>query len=188
MSLNILHKVISHKEDLLSNYVSAMKPFGLRTYEEPDETGKLTLRWTKGKGPVEESRITAGHKYIPQWKVISSRVFYEHAGQPDKNGKYRVLSILEVLKPQEICTETYVIINAYDDETQAENLYKYLKTKFVRFLILQACSSIMVTKASYIFVPIQDFSVEWTDESLYKKYGLSQEEIDFIETIIRPME
>ena len=187
-AIDILHKVMSHKEDLLSNYVSAMKPFGLRTYEEPDETGKLTLRWNKGKGPVEESRITAGHKYIPQWKVISSRVFYEHAGQPDKNGQYRVLSILEVLKPQEICTETYVIINAYDDETQAENLYKYLKTKFVRFLILQACSSIMVTKASYIFVPIQDFSVEWTDESLYKKYRLDKEEIDFIETIIRPME
>ena len=187
-AIDILHKVLKENEDLLQNYVSSMKPFGLRTYEEPDETGKLTLRWNKGKGPVEASRITAGQQYIDKWKVISSRVFYEHAGQPDKNGQYRVLSILEILKPQEVCTETYVIINAYDSELQAENLYKYLKTKFVRFLILQACSSIMVTKASYIFVPIQDFTKSWTDAELYAKYGLTDEEIAFIEATIKPME
>ena len=87
-----------------------------------------------------------------------------------------------------MCTETYVIINAYESKTQAENLYKYLKTKFTRFLILQACSSIMVTKSSYIFVPVQDFNVEWTDAELYKKYGLTDEEINFIEATIKPME
>ncbi len=187
-AIDILHKVLRENEELLQNYVSSMKPFGLRTYEEPDETGKLTLRWNKGKGPVEASRITAGQQYIDKWKVISSRVFYEHAGQPDKNGQYRVLSILEILKPQEVCTETYVIINAYDSELQAENLYKYLKTKFVRFLILQACSSIMVTKASYIFVPIQDFTKSWTDAELYAKYGLTDGEIALIESTIKPME
>lgn len=186
-AIDILHKVLREKEELLQNYVSSMKPFGLRTYEEPDETGELTLRWNKGKGPVKLSRITAGQQYIDKWKVISSRVFYEHAGQPDKNGQYRVLSILEVLKPQEVCTETYVIVNAYDSELQAENLYNYLKTKFVRFLILQACSSIMVTRASYIFVPIQDFSRPWTDADLYAKYGLTDEEIAFIEATIKPM-
>ena len=187
-AIDILHKVLGKNEDLLSKYVSSMKPFGLRTYEEPDETGKLILRWNKGKGPVEESRITAGQQFINKWKVISSRVFYEHAGQPDKNGQYRVLSILEILKPQEVCTETYIIINAYEDKTHAENLYKYLKTKLARFLILQACSSIMVTKASYIFVPVQDFSLEWTDQMLYEKYELTQEEIEFVETTIKPME
>ena len=186
-AIDILHKVLSRNEDLLSNHVSAMKPFGLRTYEKPDETGKLILRWNKGKGPVEEDRITAGHTYIDKWKVISSRVFFEHAGQPDKNGQYRVLSVLEVLQPKEVCTETYVIIDAFDSQIQAENLYKYLKTKFARFLILQACSSIMVTKASYIFVPVQDFTSEWTDPMLYKKYELSQEEINCIESTIRDM-
>ena len=186
--IRILRKVLEKGEEKLSNYVSAMKPFGLRTYEEPDETGKLVLRWNKGKGPIEESRIKAGHQYIDKWKVISSRVFYEHAGQPDKNGQYRVLSILEILEPREVCTETYVIINAYEDEVQARNLYMYLKTKFVRFLILQACSSIMVTKASYIFVPIQDFARGWTDGELYEKYELSDEEISTIENTVKPME
>ena len=186
-AIDILHKVLSKKEDRLCNYVSAMKPFGLRTYEEPDETGKLTLRWNKGKGPIEEKRISAGHQYIKQWKVITSRVFYEHAGQPDKNGQYRVLSVLEILQPNEICTETYIIVNAYDDELHAENLYKYLKTKFARFLILQACSSIMITKASFIFVPMQDFTKSWTDQLLYEKYGLTKDEVDFVEMTIKSM-
>lgn len=186
--IGVLRKVLEKGEEKLSNYVSSMKPFGLRTYEEPDETGKLILRWNKGKGPVEESRIKAGYQYIDQWKVISSRVFYEHAGQPDRNGQYRVLSILEILEPKEVCTETYVIINAYDDEVQAQNLYLYLKTKFARFLILQACSSIMVTKASYIFVPVQDFSRGWTDQDLYEKYELTADEIETIESMIKPME
>ena len=187
-AIEILHKVLAKQEDLLSNYVSSMKPFGLRTYEKPDETGELVLRWNKGKGSVEESRIVAGHQYIDKWKVISSRVFYEHAGQPDKNGMYRVLSILEILKPKEVCTETYVIIDAFDNERQAENLLEYLKTKFARYLILQACSSIMVTKASYVFVPVQDFDVEWTDQKLYEKYGLTEDEIEQIEATIRPMD
>lgn len=187
-AIDILHKVLAQKEDKLSNYVSSMKPFGLRTYEEPDGTGNLVLRWNKGKGKIEESRITAGQQYINQWKVISSRVFYEHAGQPDKDGQYRVLSILETLAPGEVCTETYVIISSFDNQLYAENLYNYLKTKFVRFLILQACSSIMVTKASYIFVPVQDFSKTWSDEQLYMKYGLSDDEISLIEATIKPME
>ena len=187
-AIDILHKVLDKKEELLQNYVSPMKPFGLRTYEEPDDTGELILRWNKGKGPVKKSRITAGQQYVDKWKVISSRVFYEHAGQPDKNGQYRVFSKLEVLGPGEVCTETYIIINAYESEAQAENLYKYLKTKFVRFLVLQACSSIMVTKASYIFVPIQDFTKPWTDSELYAKYNLTDDEIAFIEATIKPME
>jgi site-specific DNA-methyltransferase (adenine-specific) len=45
-----------------------------------------------------------------------------------------------------------------------------------------------ISKDKFIFVPMQDFNETWTDEKLYKKYGLSQEEIDFIESMIRPMD
>ena len=64
----------------------------------------------------------------------------------------------------------------------------YLKTKFTRFLILQTITSINITRNNYQFVPIQDFSHPWTDEMLYKKYNLTEEEIAFIESMIRPME
>ena len=55
-------------------------------------------------------------------------------------------------------------------------------------MILQATSSIMITKGSYVFLPTQDFSKPWTDADLYAKYGLTDEEIAFIESTIKPME
>ena len=71
---------------------------------------------------------------------------------------------------------------------QAMNFFNYLKTDFVRFLILQSLSSINLSREAYILVPLPDFSHPWTDEMLYKKYGLTDEEIAFIESMIRPME
>ena len=69
-----------------------------------------------------------------------------------------------------------------------ENLRDYLSTKFVRFLVGQIAVSQHITKGCFSFVPIQDFSKPWTDEELYAKYGLTDEEIAFIESMIKPME
>ena len=69
-----------------------------------------------------------------------------------------------------------------------DNLLNYLKTSFVRFLVLQAVSSIHISRTSFTFVPMQDFSKPWVDAELYAKYNLTQEEIDFIESMIKPME
>ena len=68
------------------------------------------------------------------------------------------------------------------------NMFKYLKTRFVRELVAMATSTQQMSKANFRFVPLQDFSHPWTDEMLYKKYGLTDEEIAFIESMIRPME
>lgn len=64
----------------------------------------------------------------------------------------------------------------------------YMRTKFFRFLIAQFMYSHHITKQSYAFVPVQNFNEEWTDEKLYKKYGITQEEQDFIDSLIRPMD
>ena len=186
-AISILEKVRAVSSDYLSSYVSSQKPFGLRTFEKPDEEGNLLLRWNGGNGKIKEERVTAGKDIINKWKVIVSRVFFEHGGKADKDGKFRVLSILELLEPKTVCTETYVVVNSYNDEQSARNLYAYLCTKFVRFLILQASSSIMITRNSFAFVPIQDFSVHWTDEDLYKKYSFTEEEISYFESTIKPM-
>ena len=187
-AIEIVNKVSSLKEETLYNYVSSQKPFGLRTYEKPDKEGDLTLRWNGGKGPVSSKKVTTGQEMVNQWKVIVSRVFFEHGGKADKNGQNRVLSILEILEPKEICTETYVVINSFNNSNEAENLYRYLQTKFARFLILQATSSIMINRNGFVFVPIQDFTKPWTDEELYAKYKLTSEETEYIEAMIRPMD
>jgi site-specific DNA-methyltransferase (adenine-specific) len=92
------------------------------------------------------------------------------------------------LAPNEVCTETYLVLDTFEKKEFANNMCTYISTKTFRFLLLQALTSIHITKESFLFVPLQDFSHPWTDEMLYKKYGLTEDEIAFIESMIRPME
>ena len=118
-----------------------------------------------------------------------SKTSAEHAGEPSSDGNFKVLtSSLKVLKPKEVCTHSYFLIGSFEDERSPENLVSYLKTKFLRFLVLISLSSINVSKLVFNFVPLQDFSRSWTDEDLYLKYGLSDSEIEFVESMIKPMD
>ena len=186
-ALNILNKINTLQEEKMDKRASVQRPFGMRTFVQPDESGELTLRWNKGKGPISIEKVTAGYEMVDKWKVIVSRVGYEHAGFSDKEGQRRILSVLEILKPKEVCTETYVVVDSFDSEAEAQNLYAYLKTKFARFLIYVAMGGIMVTKGTFKFLPVQDFSKEWTDKTLYSKYGLSDQDISYIESLIKEM-
>ena len=187
-AIPILEKVRSLKEQTIETLVSAQKPFGLRTYEKPDEEGDFILRWSGGTGPIKRERVTAGTEMVNKWKVMISYLTAEHAGQPDKNGQYRVLSTNEILPPNYLCTETYLIAGAFDTETEANNYLKYLRTRFVRFLVLQVATTQHISQSSFSFVPMQDFTHEWIDADLYSKYGLFESEIETIETLIKPME
>lgn len=115
-----------------------------------------------------------------------SKTTAEHAGEPDKDGKFKVLSTIKILSPKDVCTFSYFVISGVNNNVECENLVSYLKTKFARFLILQAVSSINLTKDKFCFLPIQDFSQKIDDEYLYKKYNLTDNEILFIESMIRP--
>ena len=93
-----------------------------------------------------------------------------------------------VLLPKTICTETYLVIGAFDSEEEALNLKAYMETRFFRFLVSQFMFSQHITREAYAFVPVQDFTKEWTDAKLYKKYGIDADEQAFIESVIRPMD
>lgn len=95
-------------------------------------------------------------------------------------------------EPNSVCSQTYIVIG-YDKshnltKKQCENIITYIKTKFFRYLVSIKKKTQNGPRAVYQFVPMQDFSKSWTDAELYKKYKLTQEEIDFIESMIRPME
>ncbi len=184
----IIRKVIAKKEKSMSEQVSSRKPFGLATNERPKNSGDLILKWNNGEGPFPRKDITVGNDIIDKWKVITSKVSYDHAGQPDKNGMRRVLSIVDILPPGSICTETYIVVGSYDDKETALNMVSYLKTKFLRFLVSQLSFSQDITKDRFFFVPCLDMSTKWTDELLYNRYNLSQEEFTFIESKIKDME
>ena len=184
----IIRKVLFHKEKKMHTQVSSYKPFGLRTYVTPQETGDILLYWQKGEGPYNRSDITVGVEMIDKWKVICSRSGSEHAGNPSSDGTRRVLAKTAVLPPGTICTETYLVVGNYSTEIEARNLHNYMMTRFFRFLMSQFMYSHGITKDIFAFIPILDMNISWTDDILYERYGIVQEEIDFIESKIRPME
>ena len=183
----IVKKVKEDEELTLDKVVSSRKPFGLATTAKPMKTGDVILRYNGGRGPYKRTEIRVGTEMIDQWKIIISRLTAEHAGQPAKDGKYRVLSTMELLKPGEICSETYLVAGAFDSKEEATNYMDYLKTQFVRFLILQIAMTQQLSKASFAFVPCQDFTRKWTDKQLFEKYGLSSEEVNYIQGMIKEM-
>lgn len=184
----IIKKVLAKKEKSLNEQVSSAKPFGLRTFARPESKGDLLLRWHGGTGPYDRKKVTIGKEIIDQWKVITSKVSYDHAGSSDKNGMRRVFSIVDILPPKTICTETYLVVGSFKNVTAAKNLEAFLKTRFVRFLVAQLSFSQDVFKDKFLFVPRLSMTTRWTDELLYHRYGITKEEIAFIESKIRPME
>ena len=92
---------------------------------------------------------------------------------------------MEVLGPETVCTETYIVIDVFDTKEEAENLYRYLRTQLVRFLVAQMTSTQHISKGSFSFVPVQDFSRPWTDAELCEKYGITDDEFAFVGSMIR---
>ena len=184
----IIRKVLAKGEQSMSEQVTSRKPFGLPTNARPMKRGELILRWNNGDGPYARKEIAVGVEIIDKWKVITSKVSYDHAGQPDKNGMRKVLSIVDILPPGTICTETYIVAGAFNTRAEAERLAQYLRTRFVRFLVAQLSFSQDITKERFFFVPVLSMNTQWTDERLYKRYDLTKDEIAFIESKIRPME
>ena len=80
------------------------------------------------------------------------------------------------------------MLNVFVTKKEAENMLGYIKTRFFRYLLSTILLTQNISKDKFQFVPLQDFSHPWTDEMLYKKYGLDEDEIAFIESMIRPME
>lgn len=184
----IIRKVLAVKESRMNEMVSSRKPFGIPTNGRPHKSGDIILRWQNGDGPYSRSQVTIGQNIIDYWKVITSYVGYDHAGNPGKDGKRKVFSKIDILPPGTICTETYLVIGAFESKIEAQNLVDYMKTRFFRFLVSQFMYSHHITKESYQFVPIVNFTQHWTDIKLFKKYGLTKEEVLFIESAIRPMD
>lgn len=187
IAAEIVKKVQLKNEPTLDGMVSTRKPFGLATNVKPLQSGDIKLRFNGGIGPYKRSLISVGIENVDKYKIIISYLTAEHAGQPDKNGQYRILSTIEKQPPKVVCSETYLVAGAFDSETEADNYMLYLKTRFVRFLISVLAMTQHITKSMFSFVPVQDFSKVWQDDELFSKYNLSSEEVEFIRDIIKEM-
>ena len=187
--LSIVHKAL--KDESLSKIISTRNPFGFASNYK-GKSNKLSNDYILFSRDdityVSKKKLHKNEALANNYKVMISRFASEHAGEPDKDGMFKVLSRTKILRPKEICTDTYIVGGSFKKIKEAENLISYLKTKFARFLLLQGIASISITKEKFCFVPVQDFTKPWTDEELYAKYGLTDEEINFIESMIKPID
>lgn len=184
-AISIIQKVLSKKEKTVSELIGTRNPFGFSSSARGIDVGEYKLHSSNGVGYVSYNEILQGKDIVDKYKIMISKVTSEHAGEPDKSGMFSVVSTTKLLLPKEVCTDSYLIAFSSENKEEAINFAKYLCTKFFRFLLLQAISSINLSKDKFIFVPIQDFSKSWTDIELYQKYNLTQEETEFIESMIK---
>lgn len=190
-SMSIIHKVKNKSSLDLSTLVGPQTPFGFITTFHGKEKAfplALTLHSSFGITYVSRAEVTKNKDWIDKYKVFFSKATSEHAGTPARDGKFRVFSTMGILEPEHICSQSYLIGGAFKTMKEAKNYCRYLKTRFVRFLLLQALTSQDISREKFIFVPMQDFSKSWSDEDLYKEYNLTQEEVSFIESMIKPMD
>ena len=203
-AISIIKKFSEISRESFEKHVSSRKPFGLDTTFAKSSDFKSSKNGLKdavecyGKGwkigYLEKSLVKQNSVWIDDWKVFTARANNIGTELNDDN------LVTKLGKPRLICTESYLLLGVglNLNESSAKNLCKYFTTKFARFMHSLAKASQDATSKTYKFVPLQDFTsksdIDWSqpipeiDKQLYKKYGLSEEEIDFIEKMIRPME
>ncbi len=170
-------------------YVSSARAFGLRTYfrgKTTQSAGDVLVYQNGGKGYIARSEISAGTQLIDKWKIYTG---YAAPGTGNRDSyPHRVISTPFIGEPGSISSETYLCIGPFESQREAECVLSYLSCRLTRLLIQLRKSSQHVTSKVYTFVPTQDWSKHWTDEAFYEKYGISDDEIAFIEKIVRPMD
>jgi site-specific DNA-methyltransferase (adenine-specific) len=185
-AISILDKILAKNEESLSLQISSSKPFGLRTFfkgKKQKFEESVALYQNGGVGYVSRAELLQNKEIVDKYKVLVPAL-----GSGSDSFPHPILGKPIVVAPNSACTETYIVVGAYDNEQQAKNLATYVSTRFLRFLVLLRKNTQHATSKVYQFVPSQDFNESWTDEKLYEKYGITPEEVEFIESMIRPME
>ena len=191
-ALSIINKVKKFNEPCLSQKISTQTPFGfITTFRGRAKAFPNSIALIGSNNSityVSQNEVTKNNEWIPKYKVIFNKASAEHAGTPDRNGFYGVLCNIKTINPNEVCSQTFLVGNTFDNIDESINFSTYLRTKFVRYLILQTMTSQDLGAEKFRFVPIQDWTRSWNDADLYLKYSLTPSEIESIDSLIKPMD
>lgn len=179
-------KMVDGNKDTFDSIVSSQKPFGLGTsftgVSIPDNN-TIILYGNKSKGYVYRNEITKNIELIDRFKV-----FISAAGSGSDSFPHQILGKPFLGERGTACTETNVVIGPFENKQQCYNAMSYISTRLFRFLVMLCKPTQHALKKVYSLVPILDFNESWTDAKIYKRYALTDEEIAFIESMIRPMD
>jgi site-specific DNA-methyltransferase (adenine-specific) len=190
-AIPILKKVLNFHEESFSTIVSANDPFGFDVREINSMVRikpKYKLNkfensvhfyyngWKhKGLGYIDKKYIKKNNGWINEYKLLVPKAIGIGDCKTD---------LIKPIIPEKnsCCSETYIVIGPFHTKQSLESVLGYVNTKFFHFLVSLKKITQEARRGVYSFVPMQDFSESWTDQQLYKKYGLSNEEIEFIES------
>lgn len=184
----ILQKVRAKDEPTLDRRVSSRKPFGLPTNysggrKSPEGlTDPIKLFANQKILWTERSEILRNADWINAWKVLMTRVQGTSAAT-----ETQFLSKPIIAGPGTACTETYLVAGLFNSKDEADSYASYLRTRLVRFLVSLRKSTQDAARDVYAFVPDLTYDHPWTDELLYERYSLTEEEISFVENTVKPM-
>ncbi len=203
IAISILNKIRKASPRNFSSIINAGRHFGFHTKVDWEDSmiGKLQTADGKSTYPVSKKQtsimntkvyISHGECWISKENISKNisdvdkfKVIIPRSGNPGGS----IIGKPKISEPNSCSSNTYnVMVLEKDATAKARNIISFLYTKFVRYLVSLRTTTQDMAPKSYSLVPLLDFSENWTDEKLYKKYGLTEAEIAFIESMIRPME
>lgn len=194
-AISILNRVKKFNEPTMDSKVSSRLPFGIdsnfENYELTMKNGATIrlYRSERGTNKTSKSEFYINPKYILKNKEWSTKkkVLVSKASPGGDEYPHSIISQPIFADINSVCTETYLIVDFVETTEEGLNLISYMKTKFFRFMMCLIKNTQNISKSVFAFVPVQDISKSWTDDELYKKYKLTKNEIEFIDSMIREM-
>jgi site-specific DNA-methyltransferase (adenine-specific) len=188
-AVEILHKVLAHKETSVVKILTGVEPFkwasNFAEFRENPEPNDIPLYYTqrgkRGVGYVSDGQVEKNRHLIATWKVLVPKAGSGGGMVPDV-----VLGKPWIAPSPSVCTGSFMFFHV-ESEIEARSIQSYYATKFFRFLVSLRKITQDAIRSTYGWVPQQSWDRAWTDEALYEKYGFSKGEIDYIESVIRPM-
>jgi len=189
-AMTILRKVQKFGSPSVNTILARDKEFGWTSnfdgFRKTKRKGDLPFyyirRMKRGVGYIARKEVKKSEHLIDTWKVLVPQAYNGGDGIP-----HPVLGKSQIAPSPSVCTQSFLFfyVNSRDE---AKSVQSYYSTRLFRFIVSLRKITQHATHSTYSWVPLQKWDCVWTDEMLYKKYGLTKEEIAYIESMVRPME
>ncbi|MCI6282983.1 Eco57I restriction-modification methylase domain-containing protein [Selenomonas sp.] len=197
-SARLIHEITTSGDRMMSEIVGSRNTFGLATNErgsqEKTRGDMLALACSQKSNQLDfafvpPEAVKSNSDLVDKYKVVIGRSVPRNGevGVDPAQG-FRAITTVHVFGPRIVFTDTYLLLAAFDDRTEAEHFAHYMTLRFPRFLLHETYSSMSISKDNFRFVPFLDYRKDWTDDELFARYHCTPDEQAMINSLIRPLE